>query len=99
MGASVKVMPDLLTPIAEDPWVADLHGNSGRDCQSTVAFDDHPCGGTPRWYVELEILEYKVANPRWEGKVCSACLRGWQEWAVEESDAITVVSITPISGG
>jgi len=51
------------------------------------------------WYVELEILEYPVANPLWEGKLCNACLSGWKVWAMEEPEVIHVISMTPVVSG
>lgn len=68
-------------------------------CESTVAFDDHPCTGSPACLVQLEIRHYEVANPHWEGKLCSSCLVGWRAWAEEEPAAIQVVSVTPIASG
>ena len=64
--------------IGEDgPWVADLHGSDDSgECQSSVGFDSHPCEGTPHWHVELEVAALAAANPRWEGKLCDACLAG-----------------------
>ena len=65
------------TGTTETPWVADLHSESADEgCQSSVAFDDHPCTGSSRWYVQIEIHDYPVANPRWEGKLRDACLAG-----------------------
>ncbi len=85
---------------SEDPWVAGLHGSHDPgDCESMVAFDDHPCEGLRSWYVELGFSGYDVANPRWEGAVCGECLVGWQEWAAEEPVAVAVVSVTPIAFG
>jgi hypothetical protein len=101
----VDVLPDhvpAVEPVSpvlsrEEPWVSDLHSSFAEgDCQSTVGFDDHPCAGTPRWYVELEVWDHSVANPRWEGKVCNPCLTGWLEWAEEEPDGVKVVSVNPI---
>ena len=84
----------------QDPWVADLHGSSADgECQSTIGFDDHPCAGTPQWYVRLEILGYQAANPLWEGKLCNACLAGWTAWAAEEPNAVRVLSVDPIVTG
>lgn len=86
--------------VHNDPWVADLSSESSAgECQSTIEFDNHPCESDSAHYVELEIQGYPVANPRWEGKLCQACLTGWQEWAIEEPDAIRVVSIHPIVMG
>lgn len=96
------VRTEPLSPTFNDqgPWVSDLHSSFGHgQCQSTVGFQDHPCAGSPAWYVELEILEYPVANPRWEGKLCNACLAGWEVWAVEEPAAIHVLSVNPIVSG
>lgn len=78
----------------DDPWVADLSSDlKSSDCQSTIGFDNHPCEGAPAHYVELEIRGYPVANPRWEGKLCQACLTGWHEWSIEEPDSIRILSI------
>ena len=88
-------------PISEEgPWVSDLHGsNEPGECQSTVGFDDRPCEGSQHWYVELEISALGAANPRWEGKLCNACLKGWREWAEEEPDTVAVISVHPIVAG
>ncbi len=88
-------------PIIEDgPWVSDLHSpNEPGECQSTVDFDGHPCEGTPNWYVELQISALGAANPRWEGKLCNACVEGWLEWAKEEPERVQVVSVHPIITG
>lgn len=80
-----------------DPWVSDLNGSfQSDDCQSTVEFDSHPCDSAPRYYVELYLDMSEVANPRWEGKLCSSCLVGWCEWAADEPDNVQVVSVNPI---
>ena len=94
------VAPQPYTSTDQDPWVSDLHSSFGQgECQSTVGFDDHSCAGTPHWYVELEVLAYPVANTLWEGKLCNACLAGWEEWAAEEPEAIRVLSVNPILSG
>jgi len=82
-------------PISEEgAWVSDLHSSfDSGECQSTVGFDNHTCEGTFHWYVELEMSAHAVANPRWEGKLCSECLAGWREWAEEEPDQVQVVSV------
>lgn len=81
----------------QDPWVADLHTSTGHDeCQSTVGFDDFACTVSPQWYVQLETLGYQVANSRWEGKLCNACLTGWLAWATEEPDAVRLITVNPI---
>jgi hypothetical protein len=86
------------THTASDPWVSDLHSaTSETACESTVGFDDFPCTGSPLSYVELEVLEYQVSRPRWEGKLCSACLSGWQAWSAEEPEVIRVLSVAPIA--
>ena len=93
-------LPEPTSLMQADPWVADLSSESrSGECQSTIGFDNQPCVGDSAHYVELEIRGYPVANPRWEGKLCPACLTGWQEWAVEEPDAIRIVSIHPIVWG
>jgi len=85
-------------PMGEEvPWVSDLHSsNDSGECQSTVGFDSHACEGTSQWYVELEMLALAAANPRWEGKLCNACLAGWREWAQKEPDRVQIVSVHPI---
>ena len=90
-----------MRPMSEEgPWVSDLHSsNDSGECQSTVEFDSHACEGTPQWYVELEMSALAAANPRWEGKLCNACLAGWREWAQEEPDRVRVVSVHPIVAG
>lgn len=98
--AASGVIPAAQTAITDDPWVADLDSSfAPGECQSTVGFDDHACEGAPRWYVELEVREYEVANPRWEGKLCNSCLAGWLEWSAEDADAVEVVSVSPIVTG
>lgn len=94
------VVPATHPTISEDPWVSDLDSSfAAGECQSTVGFDNHPCEGAPRWYVELEVWENAVANPRWEGKLCNSCLAGWLEWASEEPDKVRAVSVSPIVTG
>lgn len=105
MGDPITTVAPPLVPatapvISEDPWVSDLDSAfASGECQSTVGFDNHPCEGAPQWYVELEVWGQPVANPRWEGKLCNACLAGWLEWAAEEPDAVRVVSVNPIVAG
>lgn len=83
----------------QDPWVSDLESSfTPGDCQSTVGFDDHPCAGDPMHYVQIEVWQERVANPRWEGKLCDPCLTGWLEWAAEEPTAVRVVSVELIVG-
>lgn len=77
------------------PAVIELSDVSG--CRSTVGFDDHTCTDSSDWFVELEIRQYEVASPLWEGPLCGACLAGWREWEAEEPDAIQVLSATPIA--
>lgn len=80
-----------------DPWVSDLNGSfQSDDCQSTVEFNSHPCNSAPRYYVQLLLDRSGLANPRWEGKLCSSCLVGWFEWATDEPDSVQVVSVSPI---
>lgn len=94
------VDPVTVPAVGEDPWVADLDGESAHDnCQSTVGFSNRICDGSPRWYAQLEVWEYDVANPRWEGKLCDPCLAGWREWAAEDPEAIRVVSVNPVITG
>lgn len=96
----MSISPALVPLTDTDPWVADLHGSSdASDCQSTVGFEDHPCLDAAHWYAVIDVREYTVGNPRWEGKVCDACLAGWREWAAEEPAAIAVVSVHPIAAG
>ena len=104
--APVEILPVVKPPAVapldfdDDPWVSDLQGGSqDGSCQSTTGFSDHPCAGSQQWYVQLEMLEYRVANPRWEGKMCNSCLLGWRDWAAEEPDAIHVLSVSPIVSG
>ncbi len=86
--------------IQDGPWVSDLHSsNESGECQSTVDFDGSPCEGTPHWYVELQMSALGAANPRWEGKLCGACLEGWLEWAREEPERVQVVSVHSIVTG
>lgn len=100
MTVPAEVKPETEHVTGVDPWVADLNSAFAPDgCQSTVGFDDHPCDVTPQWYVEVEIHQYAVANPNWEGKLCNSCLSGWLEWASQEPDAIRVVSVNPIVTG
>jgi len=83
-----------------DPWVADLNGSfTPTECQSTVAFDNHLCNATPYYYVELQLQQHPVANPRWEGKLCTACLAGWLEWSAEDTEGVRIVSVNPIVTG
>jgi hypothetical protein len=84
----------------EGPWVSDLHSSYELgECQSTVDFDSSPCQGTPLWYVELQMSALGAANPRWEGKLCNACLEGWLAWANEEPERLQVISVHPIVTG
>lgn len=83
--------------IQGDTWVADLHSAlAPGECQSTVGFDDHECDGAPRYYVELQMVNYNLEKARWEGKLCSPCLAGWAQWVEEEPESVQVVSVNPI---
>lgn len=99
-SSQMDVKPHKNATTDADPWVSDLDSSfAPGDCQSTVGFDIHPCDATPKWYVEIEIDEYAVANPRWEGKLCNSCLSGWLEWAAEEPHSVRVMSVNPIVRG
>ena len=101
LTTEAQALDPAMQPMSEEgPWVSDLHSShDSGECQSTVGFDSYECEGTAQWYVELEMSALAAANPRWEGKLCNACLAGWREWAQEEPDRVRVVSVHPIVAG
>lgn len=94
------VDPVTVPAVGEDPWVADLADpDSHPYCQSTVVATDYRCEHIPKYYAQIEVWSYPVANPRWEGKLCNNCLTGWLEWAAFHPEGIKVVSVNPIVTG